>query len=528
MDQESLKQRLLNDFGIVATRRRQSTKWIIHDCEFPNGMGLFWEQWRIRSAEMRQIGLSPKKDDDTGEWSCLWWQSINNGLINDLREDVARHALVHQRQHIIDLVNIIHQQRTVLDCSDTGTGKTFAAILAAKQLNRMPIVMCPLSVKSSWKRAMQDCGVTEYYINNIEQFRVKKTPYFDGKWHVADNQILIMDEVHRMANRRTKNGKMLLAARRDNVTVLAASATAALDPLALNAIGDLLRLYKPMPQSRRQFLFATGCDTNKFGDLMFFPTPKNIKLFHSVLFPTHAARMRIADIPDFPETLILAEPIDAGKKATKIINESYLQIADAMKEFRQAQADGEDHPLTKVLRLRQAIECQKAPLFVEMTLDALLEGRSVAIFVNFTETLELIKMGLDREGIACGLIRGKQTENERDQIIEQFRQDSLHVVISIIQAGGVGISLHDTNGIRPRTAIIAPTWSAVQMKQALGRVHRSGGLTTSIQRLIYCSGTIEEQVASKVREKIRLLGRIHDLDRFAEEIVEIEQQEIEN
>jgi len=47
--------------------------------------------------------------------------------------------------------------------------------------------------------------------------------------------------------------------------------------------------------------------------------------------------------------------------------------------------------------------------------------------------------------------------------------------------------------------------------QCLGRVWRAGG-SKSIQRILFASGTIEEQVCTKVRAKIGNLETLNDGD----------------
>ena len=55
----------------------------------------------------------------------------------------------------------------------------------------------------------------------------------------------------------------------------------------------------------------------------------------------------------------------------------------------------------------------------------------------------------------------------------------------MIQAGGVGVSLHDLHGGHPRMSIISPTWSGQDLKQVLGRIHRAGSKTPAIQKIVF-------------------------------------------
>jgi hypothetical protein len=86
------------------------------------------------------------------------------------------------------------------------------------------------------------------------------------------------------------------------------------------------------------------------------------------------------------------------------------------------------------------------------------------------------------------------------------------MIVAIIQAGGVGVSLHDIHGGHPRMSIISPTWSGQDMVQALGRIHRAGSKTPAMQRIVYCAKTYEEQICSTIQEKIRNINAINDGD----------------
>ena len=86
------------------------------------------------------------------------------------------------------------------------------------------------------------------------------------------------------------------------------------------------------------------------------------------------------------------------------------------------------------------------------------------------------------------------------------------MLIATIQSGGVGINLHDVHGGHPRRTIMSPTFSAIDMKQALGRCYRAGGMTPVIQNLVFAANTVEEYVYRKVKAKINNIDLINDRD----------------
>ena len=78
-------------------------------------------------------------------------------------------------------------------------------------------------------------------------------------------------------------------------------------------------------------------------------------------------------------------------------------------------------------------------------------------------------------------------------------------MIANIRAGGVGISLHDTIGNFGRVSLISPTWSSIELKQALGRIDRAGARTPCIQRIVYCKGRVSP-VGPKIPDDAMIVG----------------------
>jgi superfamily II DNA or RNA helicase len=163
--------------------------------------------------------------------------------------------------------------------------------------------------------------------------------------------------------------------------------------------------------------------------------------------------------------------------------------------------------LGRIIRARQRIELLKVPTFVDIAEEGLDNGFSVVIFVNYKETMYQLCQHLNT---AC-IIHGEQTQEERDENIDSFQTNKSHIIIANINAGGVGISLHDLNG-RQRMSIISPTWSGIQMQQAFGRINRAGAKSPAIQKVVYCAQSYEERICDIIKEKLRVLSAINDAD----------------
>ena len=155
--------------------------------------------------------------------------------------------------------------------------------------------------------------------------------------------------------------------------------------------------------------------------------------------------------------------------------------------------------MVEMLRAQQNAEILKIPTLTDMAENAIKEGNSVVIFCNFIATLEELQKRLD-----CPVIHGQQSSKEREASIDMFQQDKAHAIICQIQAGGVGISLHqDESWKRPRTSLICPCFDGRALKQALGRIHRSGAKDGVVQRIVFGEGSkVEERACKAIERKI--------------------------
>lgn len=197
---------------------------------------------------------------------------------------------------------------------------------------------------------------------------------------------------------------------------------------------------------------------------------------------------------------------------TNNINQIY---SDMQQEIKRLQDRGyKDCILAEIMKARRLAELHKVSTFVDLAIDAYEQDKSVAIFVNFKETLEAIikRIGKKVGEKLISKICGGQDELERDVEVENFQADKTRFIVCNISAGGVGISLHDLNGNFPRITLLSPTFSAVAFLQATGRIHREGGLTDCVQYVVYCAGSIEEQVCYKLQGKLGALDILNDGD----------------
>jgi SNF2 family DNA or RNA helicase len=124
---------------------------------------------------------------------------------------------------------------------------------------------------------------------------------------------------------------------------------------------------------------------------------------------------------------------------------------------------------------------------------------SVAVCAVSRQLIYLLSAALTKEKIEHGLITGAQTEDERQQAVDDFQAGKIKWILFTAQAGGVGITLTAAR----RLIMLQRPWSLVDHRQALDRVHRIGSeIHDSIIVTDYVTeGTIEERVIQVLETK---------------------------
>ncbi len=331
-------------------------------------------------------------------------------------------------------------------------------------------------------------------------------------WQLSPaDTILLFDEVHMTKGAGTLNQALLTNAIRQKFPIICISGTLASDPTHMRATGRVVGLHKGGTDYMR-FLEENGC-VGKDDNWKFCGGIRGRRILANInrtVFPTRGARTRIIDLGDrFPETQILAEAYETGE--TRQIAAAFAEAERIIEAERARGASASSIALLEMKSWQEAwqqSEWCKIPALCEMTEREIAEGRSVVIFVSFTRTrVELMR----RLRTGCAIF-GKQPPHHREACIADFQADRARVLVSQIEAGGVGISLHDLHGNHPRTAFILPSTKVVSIKQALGRVHRAGGLSRSRQVIFFAAGTIEEDILRGIRAKMGNIDALNDGD----------------
>jgi len=516
--------------------KRWVRSWVIPQ-DFLEGFFIFWEKNKLK---LKLQGYSIGKNN-RGRWCLFEWQ-IRKGEFREMfgqdNQKVDPKTVIKestlptydvknpeglrtwQVPAVSRLVASIQRNGAAIDGSDTGCGKTYCAVAVARELGMRIAVICPKAVISPWIKVIKKhFGMIPEFVLNYES--VKSGKYKNiGKWVKVSkvstrerfewtahkNTLIIFDESHRLKGLNTQNSEIAIAAKAQGYKILCCSATNCINPLELKAVGYILGLYKKGKWTA--YLRENDCDQGRFG-WQFNGDKTVLAKLHGDLFLERGIRLKREDIPGFPMCEIIAEAYDIDEASEGSIKKIYAEMDRELEMLRIKSKNTAEYKINAMvvqLRARQRSELIKVPLFVEMTEEAIEDGMSVAIFVNFSETINALTKRLNTKCI----VWGENIGDERDKNIESFQEDRSRVIIVNTKAGGAGLSLHDLNGTYPRMSIISPTPSAVDLRQVLGRVWRDGSKSKAVQKVVFVANTAEEETCDRVKEKLENLDVIND------------------
>lgn len=424
----------------------------------------------------------------------------------------------YQQKHVINLAKKLLNNHICFDNSDTGTGKTYAAIAVAKILKMKVFVVCPKTIVSFWKNittnvfGVEILGMSNYsLLIKCKQYdtsgKPTKSPYINQtadkssyQWILPDNTLVIFDEVHKCCNPNACNGQLLLSLKNvysESIPLLLLSATICENPSKFRLFSVLLKW------------FDSYYSTPNWLEPTYNPVTASKIIAERLESSGTTCGVKISDLgDDFQKNQVTADYYDLKKSDTEKIDLLHAQIKKSILEINKTAENDKKVGFVIGMRERQKIELLKAQIFIDLTEEYLENNFSVIIFVNFTETLNLLAKELKTKCV----VYGEQTLNERLQNINDFVEDKQRVIVCNIQTGGDSISLNDKHGKFKRVSLISPTWSSIKLIQACGRNCRTDSKTPAFNKIVYANSKVEKLMCNKIKAKCSLYKELKDGD----------------
>ena len=431
------------------------------------------------------------------------YQNIN------IKYFIKNELLSHQMMHVSNLLSCLKHNGIAFDGSATGTGKTYTSLAVCKQLNLNPIIVCTKSTRSIWKQICKKFSVTPASIVNYELLRVCKdydehnniikSKYLsiDDKkkycWNLNFHKtLLIFDEVHKCKNHLSQLGKLLMSSKH-KCKILMLSATICDKETDFLVFGYMLGFYNRLGIGKTWVKNIIREDKQII-------TKKKYSALSTYLFPNFGSKMMISDMDNsIRENNISVECYDIDKEKIKIINNNLNLIKNNI-------------VLKDISETRQCIEKVKLDIIFEQMIKYYELDKSIVVFVNYVKSLETLSEKLTKLDINHSILIGGQSQETREKNIDLFQFNKNRIILSMIQVGGTSIGLHDTSGKYPRVSIISPSFSSIEIVQALGRIYRSNVKSNCLQKLIFCANTYEEKICDIIKNKSSFISKLTDDD----------------
>lgn len=443
---------------------------------------------------------------------------------------------------------VLHEMggRAIL-ADEVGLGKTIEAGLVLKEymvrgLVKRALILVPASLVLQWVRELnQKFGISavaqkkEYtwgYDVVVASIDTAKREPHREKVLGTDYDLIIIDEAHKLKNKKTTNYQFANLLRKKYCLLLTAT------PIQndLDELYNLITLLKP-GQLGGQSQFAANFVVDK-------RLPKNEDQLQEALSGVmirnrrgdggiHFTKRHVKNIPLelSPEEKALYDAVtgfvrerydESGGDMTSMLSLVTLQrevcssrdavFLTLVNLFKKT---SEDSPLrSKIWELVEKIRGITANTKAEKTLELVKEmNDKVIIFTEYRATQEYLLQFFRSHDMSAVPYRGGMNRGKKDWMMDLFRGRAQ--VLIATEAGGEGINLqfchHMINFDLP--------WNPMRVEQRIGRVHRLGQ-TEDVRIYNLCTiGTIEEHIVNLLHEKINLFELvIGELDHILEKL----------
>lgn len=141
---------------------------------------------------------------------------------------------------------------------------------------------------------------------------------------------------------------------------------------------------------------------------------------------------------------------------------------------------------------------------IELIEDAIEGEHRILIFSQFVTMLTEIEKELKMRNIKTLLLSGKNTKEERRNMVEEFQNEEVPVFLISLKAGGTGLNLTAADIV----IHFDPWWNGAVQNQATDRAHRIGQIRTlSVMKLV-AKDSIEEKIIKLQEKKMQLADSV--------------------
>lgn len=422
---------------------------------------------------------------------------------------------------------------------EMGLGKTVQA-LAWLQLHpekRPAVIVCPASLKLNWEQEANtwlqkpnvqvlngndhtvpligDIIIINYDIlpNMYENYfdklgkkrkrEIKRTGWVDFILDI-NPQVVILDESHYIKNNsaiRTKGTKKL--AKKTNHIIALSGTPIKNKPIEIfNTIQIVDKAVAPNFWSyAHEYCGATH---NGFG--WDFNGATNTEELHRKLVSTIMLRRTKNEVlKDLPDKIRSFIPISVNNRNEyEKAEDKFIEYIKDIKGSAEAEKASNAVHLAQMETLKQLAVEGKMKQCIEWISNFLDNGKKLVVFATHKKTIDHIMNAFKNQVVK---IDGSVSGKERNDAVNTFQNDDkIKLFVGNIQAAGVGLTLTASSNV----AFVELPWAPADVTQAEDRVHRIGQKDAVNIYYLLAKGTIEEEIASLLDKKRKVLDAVLD------------------
>lgn len=341
-------------------------------------------------------------------------------------------------------------------------------------------------------------SISDYFIiTNVESLRddtlVAKLSHLCD---IKAIQLIAADEVHKMKNPSSQQGKGFLKLNADCKIAMTGT------PL-MNTPLDLYIILKWLGYEKHAFYSFKNhyCIMGGFGGYQIVGY-KNLAELQDRIDDIMLRRLK-SDVLDLPEKLFVDEYVDMTPKQSQIYKEIAMEIKANIDKVKMSST-----PLAELIRMRQAtgytgilsstvLESAKLDRMEEIVEESIANGKKVVIFSNWTQITNAVCDRLYGKYSTLA-ITGETKDEDRQTKVNLFQNDpKFNIMVGTIGAMGTGLTL--TAGTT--MIFLDHPWNRALYDQAVDRCHRIGQKTNITVYNILCKNTIDERIWELVNKK---------------------------
>ncbi len=448
----------------------------------------------------------------------------------------------HQIETAQKVINEMHGRAILAD--EVGLGKTIEAGIIIKEylvrgLAKKILILVPSSLIIQWTRELNQkfdipavAQKKEYMWNTYDILvssidTAKRSPHRDI---ILQNHydLLIIDEAHKLKNKKTKNYEFVNQIKKKYILLLTAT------PIQNDMIEifNLINLLKPGQLGDYQNYQKRYMKDKR--------TAKNSEILQEEIKEVLIRNKRADSSIEFTERYVEPIPIEL----TSAEKELYSNVTNFVKD-RYRSLNANPKAALSLITLQREVCSSKDATFITLVnmfkkssgdlalKDKILElvqiAKKVSIHSKAIKSLELIKKINDKviifteyratqeyllqffrdNGLIAVPYRGGFNRGKKDWMRELFSRKAQILVAT--EAGGEGINLQFANQVINYDL----PWNPMRVEQRIGRVHRLGQTRDVYIYNFTTIGTIEEYIFKLLHQKIKLfenvIGNLDDI-----------------